>query len=147
MIRRFLREFMVGRYGFDQLSFALTVFGLVMSTVVSILRIFLAGLIYRSGGAYIILQLLSFLSSAPYLIALFRAVSRNIDKRRSENAAFLRLAGRWTPYIAKKIRQLRDKDHRYFNCPGCKRTLRVPKGRGRINIDCPHCGRQFTKRT
>lgn len=147
MLRRFLREFMVGRYGFDKLNFFLTLLGFAISIVFSILRLFLSGLIYSSRGAYTTFFILSYISYLPYLIALFRALSRSIEKRRREEAAFMSVAGNWISYLTKKLRQLKDKEHRYFSCPTCHRTLRVPKGRGRIKISCPHCGKQFFKRT
>jgi LSD1 subclass zinc finger protein len=31
------------------------------------------------------------------------------------------------------------KTHRYFNCPTCHNTLRVPRGRGEIRVSCPVC--------
>ena len=40
-----------------------------------------------------------------------------------------------------------DKTHRYFKCPGCGQTVRVPRGRGKIQITCPKCRREFIKKT
>ena len=39
------------------------------------------------------------------------------------------------------------KTHRYFRCPQCRATVRVPKGKGQIRITCPHCKHQFIKKT
>ncbi len=147
MIRRFLSRFMVGRYGFDKLNFALMLLGFVLSIALSLIRAFCYGLIYRSQTAYIIFFILHYCTYIPYAVAVFRALSRNIDKRRREEAAFMGVAGNWIAFFQKKLQQKKDIDHRYFNCPSCHRTLRVPKGRGKIKIDCPHCSRQFTKRT
>ena len=33
------------------------------------------------------------------------------------------------------------------NCPGCRQVVRVPRGKGKINIRCPKCNRQFIKKT
>ena len=147
MIRRFLREFMSGRYGFDKLNFALTLFGFILSILISVFRMFFIGLIYSNEGVYIFFRILSYISYIPYLIAILRALSRNFEKRRKEEASFMAVAGKWVKYFSNKLIQFKDKEHRFFHCPSCHRTLRVPKGRGRIKIDCPHCGKQFFKRT
>ncbi len=138
---------MIGRYGFDKLGFALVTLGFIINVITSFLRIFSFGLIYSNRTVYVIFLIISYACYIPFAVALFRALSRNTEKRRSENLAFMKIAGRWVFYFAKKLRQKKDVNHRYFNCPSCHRTLRVPKGRGKIKIDCPHCSRQFTKRT
>ena len=35
----------------------------------------------------------------------------------------------------------------YYRCPKCRQKLRVPRGRGRIQISCPRCGTQFIKKS
>ena len=80
--------------------------------------------------------LLSFLAYIPLIWSIFRMYSRNIEARRRENAAFLRFFSRLT-----------DKQYRYFRCPGCRQVVRVPRGKGKINIRCPKCSRQFIKKT
>lgn len=41
----------------------------------------------------------------------------------------------------------KDREHRYFRCPKCGQTVRVPRGRGKINIRCPRCNERFIKNT
>ena len=87
----------------------------------------------------VILMLLGSLGSrylAPLIWSLFRMYSRNIDARRRENAAFQRFFTR-----------LRDRQNRYFTCPRCRQVVRIPRGKGRINIRCPKCGEQFIRKT
>ena len=131
MIRNFLQRFMYGRYGSDALSFFLL-------------------------GCYVVLYLISYLADLPalYLVAdvlllwgFFRILSRNYERRRAENAAFLRLAG---PVIRRfKLRRCarRDRDYCYFTCPHCKQMLRAPKGKGKIHVTCRTCGTVFEKTT
>ena len=126
-----IRQLMVGRYGNDFLNAALFIFGAVISVVCSLFRIPFGSLI----------------SFIPYGIALYRMLSKDYTKRSAENARFLELSKPWRDFLLKKFRQLQDKDHRYYNCPKCHNTLRVPKGRGKIKISCPHCGKNFIKRT
>lgn len=40
-----------------------------------------------------------------------------------------------------------DKEHRIFRCPDCNQRVRVPRGRGKIEITCPRCGHVFIKRS
>lgn len=129
-----LKSFMQGRYGNDQLNMFLIILGF---TATLFLTLLVPSRFYylRSLGTVI------------YIIALFRALSTNFPKRQKENHEFMRISEPWRKYLYKKFNQLQDKDHRYFNCPSCHRTLRVPKNKGKINITCPHCNRQFKKRT
>ena len=36
-----------------------------------------------------------------------------------------------------------DPAYNYYTCPKCRCALRVPKGKGRIQITCPKCGEKF----
>lgn len=126
-----IRQLMAGRYGNDFLNAALFIFGAVISVVCSLFRIPFGSLI----------------SFIPYGIALCRMLSKDYTKRSAENARFLELSKPWRDFLMKKFRQLQDKDHRYYSCPKCHNTLRVPKGRGKIKISCPHCNKEFIKRT
>ena len=54
--------------------------------------------------------------------------------------------------IRSKFSSLRDqwnnrKLYHYYRCPQCRQKLRVPRGRGRIQISCPRCGTQFIKKS
>ena len=35
----------------------------------------------------------------------------------------------------------------YFKCPQCKRTVKVPRKKGKIEITCPFCRCKFIKKT
>lgn len=126
-----LRNWMYGRNGADQLSVASVVVGLILTLFLSFIRI----------------PYLSLLSYVPYGYAFFRILSRNVTKRQEENRKFLQF---WNPIqqrLSRTVTQLRDKDHKYFSCPSCKATLRVPKGKGKIAITCPKCRKEITKTT
>ena len=126
-----LREFMVGRYGNDVLNTVLFATGAFLSLVMSLFRVPFGGLI----------------SLIPYGFAIYRMLSKNYTKRSAENAKFLDLSAPWRAFLMKKFRQFQDNDHRYYSCPRCHNTLRVPKGRGKIKISCPHCSKEFIKKT
>lgn len=127
-----LRRFMMGRYGPDQLGFALMIIYLIL--------IFLSPLT----GFW----LLRLVALALLAWCFFRMLSRNTSKRYAENLKFLAL---WNPIKSQFQKfQARFKDsktHRYYKCPNCKSTLRVPRGRGKIQITCPVCHTEFIKKT
>lgn len=118
-LREGLRRFLAGRNGADELAiFALALY-LVLLIAGRLWWLPLTGLAYAAA-----------------IYALFRCFSRNVAARRRENQSFLR-----------PLRRLRDRDHRYLRCPKCRKTLRVPRGKGRISVRCPHCGERFEKTT
>ena len=129
-----IRQFMYGRYGGnDALNMVLILSGAVIMLILSLF-------FYR-------VPFIRFIGSVPYILAVLRALSKNISARAEENRRFLQKTAPLRMKLFNKINRLKDKEHKYFSCPGCKRTLRVPKGRGRIKISCPHCSREFTKKT
>ncbi len=134
-----LRRMMVGRYGPDQLSFAL----LALSVVLILLSFFT-----RVG-------LFSSLALVVLILCYYRMFSRKFNTRYQENARFMRL---WQPvsvwflapkrWLARTAVRFRDrKTHCYFKCPDCGQQMRVPKGKGKINITCPKCKASFVKKT
>ncbi len=127
-------QFMQGRYGNDALNIFLVICGCVSTLL---LTLFIPGKFYylRSIGTIF------------YIFAVLRMLSKNITARRNENAKFTEKAKPWINFIYKKAKQKKDTAHKYYDCPQCRRTLRVPKGRGKIEISCPHCGKKFKKRT
>ena len=126
-----IKQFMMGRYGNDQLNLALMIFGCVLTFFLSLFDV----------------PYLRYLGLIPYIIAVARMLSKDISKRQQENLKFLKLSAPWRQFIIKKVKQFQDKDHRYYQCPQCHQTLRVPKGRGKIKISCPHCSKEFIKKT
>ncbi|MDL2220794.1 zinc-ribbon domain-containing protein [Eubacteriales bacterium OttesenSCG-928-N14] len=36
-----------------------------------------------------------------------------------------------------------DATHVFLNCPNCGKQLRLPKGKGKLNVTCPHCSYKF----
>ena len=120
-----LRRFMAGRYGSDRLNQCLLGAARARSRTRAV-----GG---RGGPGSSVVSLLAYV---PLIWSIYRMYSRNIEARRRENTAFLRFFSRLT-----------DKQYRYFRCPGCRQVVRVPRGKGKINIRCPKCSRQFIKRT
>lgn len=124
---------MYGRYGSDQLNMAILIAAVLVSLTNSVLTVFL-----RESGVYssIVAPILSVTVYGLLIYSFFRMFSRNIYKRQRENRRFTQL---WM--------RLKDRNNRYFRCPNCKQTVRVPRGRGKICIRCPKCGEKFTRKT
>ena len=126
-----LSRFMYGRNGVDRLMLTMVWTALVLD----IINIFLRE---KVPLAYSIIGTVAGIIT---LLALFRMFSRNLEKRRAENAKFMEKV--WWPIsrrMAGKRQQRMDKEHCYFTCPGCGAVCRVPRGKGRIVITCPKCG-------
>ena len=131
MIRQFiqrlgygLRNFMVGRYGTDKLNMVILSAGLVVCLVSTFIDSATVNL------------LLTAVSYGLMIWALYRSFSRNTYKRFQENRKFLQL-----------IDRVKDREHRYYDCPKCRQVVRVPRGKGKIAITCPKCKERFVKKT
>ena len=74
-------------------------------------------------------------------------LSRQIDRRRAENARFMTLAGPIIRWYKMRRTIHRDRDHRYFRCPNCGQYLRVPRGKGKITVNCRNCGVSFEEKS
>ncbi len=132
MLQRFsawLRRFMYGRCGVDQLN----IFLLVAAVVLNLIALLLS----RLGAVCAVIGMVVNLSSYGVLIwYLYRALSRNLEKRILENRRFLTWKSRIT-----------DRQNRYYRCPNCKQTVRVPRGRGKICVKCPKCSEKFIRKS
>lgn len=131
-IRRITATLMQGRYGIDQFSAFLMKAALVCM-------------------ALSWLDALSFLYAWGILwigYAVFRMMSRKFEKRRAENTAFLQLNYKFRTALSEyKVRWKERKKYKYFKCKGCKKLLRVPRGRGKLNVTCPKCGHRMVQKS
>lgn len=132
-----LQKFMSGRYGFDQLYRVL-----LLTAVVCTL---LAAITSDSPAVSSLFNAVSFVLLA---WAIFRVFSRNIEKRYLENLHYLERVGGVRQRLRMSREKLRQrKEYKFFVCPTCKTNLRVPKGKGKVNITCSKCGNRFQGKT
>ena len=117
-------RFMQGRYGTDKLNTAILGIGVIACLV---------GMFIPSAYVKMVFTLLSY---GLMFWAIFRTFSRNTYKRYRENRKYLMI-----------LERIKDKEHRYFDCPRCHQPVRVPKGKGKIAITCPKCREKFIKKT
>lgn len=115
---------MTGRYGNDKLN--LTILG--VAVVISLLSAFIP-----IPGVNLLLTALAY---GLMIWAISRSLSRNTYKRYQENRKYLHV-----------INRVKDRKHRYFDCPKCRQMVRVPRGKGKIAITCPRCREKFVKKT
>jgi len=139
LILRF-RRFMQGRYGNDNLSFFLYALALIIWIINTLL-----------GRRILVLTLLSALLLA---ICLFRMFSRNLQARYNENTRYLTLKNKLLGLFKGKGAGGRTAQsggsahtHKIFFCPACRQKVRVPAGKGKIEITCPKCGNHFKRRS
>ena len=127
-----IARMMQGRYGEDALN--------------RVLLIAAMALLILSFIPY--LQICLLLSAALMGYSMFRCYSRNIPKRQRELYAWLRF---WNGLRARlglqKKKWKERKTHCYFHCGKCKAVLRVPRGKGMIDVTCPKCGHITVKKT
>ena len=123
-LRMGLQHFMMGRYGTDKLNMAILGVGIACTVLTMLIPI------------PVVKLLLTVLSYIFMILAIVRSLSRNVYKRYEENRKYLLF-----------LQKLKDKDHRYYNCPRCRQQVRVPKGKGKISITCPKCREKFIKTT
>lgn len=124
-------RFMIGRYGIDEFY-------------------------YFFLYSYIILVCISLFLKVPYLfwielvlfvIMFYRVFSKNISRRRKENATYLKVRNRILKPFQNKKRNWKDRnDYIYKKCHRCKTTLRIPlpSERGIKHTTCPKCKKKLT---
>ena len=118
------RRFMAGRYGTDRLNMAILMTGVVISLIGTFIRLPLVNLLLTAAAYGLMIW------------AIYRSLSRDTYKRYQENRRFMQFFDR-----------IKDRDHRYFDCPKCRQMVRVPRGKGKIAITCPKCREKFIRKT
>ena len=134
MKERFQR-FMQGRYGFDEFARFTLVATLILLILSMIVRGWLGSLFNTAG-----LMLL--------IYTYYRALSRDFSRRYAENQRYLEK----TKDIRRRFEREKNimsqrKDYHIYSCPGCSQKIRIPRGKGQIEITCPKCGQKFVKRS
>ena len=130
-------RFMQGRYGTDQLSRFLGFAALILI----VLSIFTAR--WRIASA-----LLDAMGLSALLLCYFRMFSRDIAKRSGENRKFLELTDSLRDRFGREKYYMNErKTNHIYSCPGCGQKIRIPKGKGKIEIECPKCHTKFVKRS
>ncbi len=126
-----LYRFMQGRYGGDQFNRFL----MILVIVCFVLSLFGLRPFYVVGTVLLV-------------YAYFRMLSKNIYKRRTENTAYLRYEYKVRQKAEAFKRNMKQrKTHHIYKCPSCKQKIRIPRGKGKVEIRCPKCGQTFIKKS
>lgn len=131
IMREKLYHFMQGRYGADQFN------RFLMISAIICFAFSLFGLrIFYIFGIVI------------FVYAYFRVFSRNIYKRREENHTYIKYEYKLRQrFLTWKQDMQQRKIYHIYRCPSCKQKIRVPRGKGRIEIRCPKCSQTFIKKS
>ena len=123
---------MQGRYGADQMGQMLSAVSMV----------FLIISLFSRNQAWFLLAVIGIVYN------YFRMFSKNISKRYAENQKYLKMTAVIRRKLASWKSQLAQrKIYHIYRCPGCKQKIRVPRGRGKIEIRCPKCNTRFVKKS
>ncbi len=71
----------------------------------------------------------------------YRMFSKRLWERGEENKTFLKYKKLW------RLRYENRKVCKIYLCKSCGRFVRVPKGKGKIEVKCPVCGHREIRRT
>lgn len=130
-MRQKFANFMRGRYGVDQFSKFLS----VLTLVLMIVGLFTHPILY-------------YLGIAGMIYMYFRVFSKNYSKRSTENQWYMRKSYKVRGWFDKRKKMWKlKKTHRIFKCPTCNQKIKIPKGKGKIEIRCSKCGTKFIKRS
>ena len=127
-IRTSLNKLMAGRHGADEFSMALLIAGLLLSIIGSLTRI----------------GIMSLLSLALYIYAIFRMFSRNHEKRYQENQKYISLTHGSLRQFFVRLKNIRK--YKYFKCPQCHARLRLPRKVGEVTVTCGKCRHAFKQK-
>ena len=130
-MRASFSRFMSGRYGVDQLGNVMLWTGLILSIIGSVAK----------------LGILTIVADVLLVVMLVRMFSKDRYKRQHENQLYLEKTYKLRKDVSEWMNRVKNsKKYRYFNCPQCKKRLRVPRGVGNITITCKGCGNKFDKK-
>lgn len=129
-----LVRFMQGRYGVD--SFSKFLLGAAVVCIV-------LSTIFRN-------NFFSLLGWVCLIFTYVRMLSKNYARRSAENQKYQQILGAVKGFFGGRVKapgMPRDKEHKIYKCPVCGQKTRVPRGKGKIEIECPKCHNKFMKRT
>lgn len=129
------RRFMQGRYGVDELS----------RVLIGIAMIALILCFFTKGTLAMIFQVVGW---AALIYAYVRMFSRNYNACWAQNQKYLSMKNRVIRFFKRqKNYASQRKEYRIYTCPGCGQKIRIPKGKGKIEVRCPKCRSTFIKRS
>lgn len=133
-----LMRFMQGRYGVDSFSKFLLVIGLVAILLSSLF----------SGHSTVVGNVFYILGWVVIVYCYFRMFSRNVTKRYAENQTYLAKTYKIRTFFQRQKSMWKQrKVYHIYKCPNCKQKIRIPRGKGKIEIRCPKCSTTFIRKS
>lgn len=131
-MRERIIRFLMGRYGVDDFSRFLMAVSIVF---------FVLNVIFRRGLFYI-------LAIAVLAYAYYRILSKNHNRRYRENMKYTCYKNKvMSIFKREKSHMQQRKTHHIYTCRKCGQKIRIPRGKGKIQVTCPKCGFQFVKKS
>lgn len=131
-MREKLERFMAGRYGMDYFGRFTMILGLVV--------LLIAG---WTGKPF-----LTLIAWILIIYTYFRMFSKNVYKRATENQKYLNSTYKIRTFWARQKNMMAQrKTHHIYKCPTCRQKIRIPRGKGKIEIRCPKCNATFIKKS
>ena len=116
---KWFQNFMRGRYGVDQLSFAILVLYFIVTMI---------GMIMQN-------SMITYLSTILIIWCWFRILSRKTYKRSAENTLYLQKTYPIRMWFRKKKNRFQDrKTHKYYKCPVVNRNYGYQKVRAKLQL-------------
>lgn len=132
LMKEKIRRFMIGRYGADDL----TRFLLYVCVGVMVVNLLIRSWIFN------ILAILLL------VLCYVRMFSKSSGKRYQENQIYLGYKNKVVSFFHReKAGWKQRKTHHIYRCPQCRQKIRVPRGKGRIEVTCPKCNTKFIKKS
>ena len=123
-----MKNFMIGRYGQDELG----KFILSLALILLVINLF----VKTSALSAVALMLIFY--------SYYRIFSRDTSARYAENKKFLdTIEPLRRKFFTSKNKYENRKVYKYIKCPNCKLEMKVPKGKGKIKVTCKSCGNKF----
>lgn len=123
-----IQKFITDSYGQDELYR----FMLMVCLIIIIINTFVNSIILR------IIELIIF------ILAIYRFLSKEKNKRRKENERYLKIISKIKNYFTYQKNKYRDRNtHMYKKCPNCKQKIRLPLKKGKHTVKCPNCKEKF----
>ncbi|NLY09600.1 MAG: hypothetical protein GXZ11_06895 [Tissierellia bacterium] len=131
-MKNFLNRLFMNRYGMDKLGRFINIIIIVLLSI----------------NLFIKSRLLNGIILFFIIFMLIRIFSKDVVSRERENTYYctqLWKLRRWKNTMLSDIKI--RKNYKLFLCPICSKKMKVPKGKGKIKVTCPHCGHSFEKRS
>lgn len=138
MFRADMKEVMKRRCGLDELNNFIMLIGFIFVLIA----------LFTSSWICILV------AAVFVVLCYLRVFSKKLEKRKRENAVYMRYMGGAVSrirYCKKSVRMwfktMDDTEYYYFVCNSCHQIVRLPKGKNKISVRCPKCSKTFIKRT